>query len=162
MLVRLDFSSLRQTKWHEYATRFLLGGAITLITGLIAKGFGPVIAGLFLAFPAIFPASATLIERHERERRQRAQASVGLRGRLQAALDARGAALGSLGLMLFGAVVWLFLPDHNAAVVGLVALLLWLLLVVAAWAVRRRIRAGLLSRQPRSPSHPPGCNQPPV
>ena len=155
MHVKLDFSSLRQTKWHEYATRFLLGGAITMVTGLIAKGFGPVVAGLFLAFPAIFPASATLIERHARERRQGAHISVGIRGRLEAALDARGAALGSLGLMLFGALVWLFLPSCNAAAVVLVALLLWLLVVTAAWGLRRRLRGGLLGRKPSGFSHPP-------
>jgi hypothetical protein len=30
--------------------------------GLLAKKFGSTVGGLFLAFPAIFPASATLIE----------------------------------------------------------------------------------------------------
>jgi len=39
---------------------------MTVIAGLIAFRFGPVVGGLFLAFPAIFPASATLIERHGR------------------------------------------------------------------------------------------------
>jgi hypothetical protein len=33
--------------------------------------WGPAVVGLFLAFPAIFPASATLIEKHERQRKQR-------------------------------------------------------------------------------------------
>ena len=32
----------------------------------------PVVGGLFLAFPAIFPASATLIEKHGRERKEKA------------------------------------------------------------------------------------------
>jgi hypothetical protein len=32
----------------------------------------PVVGGLFLAFPAIFPASATLIEKHVRERKEKA------------------------------------------------------------------------------------------
>ena len=35
-----------------------------------AEKFGPGIGGLFLAFPAIFPASATLIEKHEEQRKQ--------------------------------------------------------------------------------------------
>jgi hypothetical protein len=42
------------------------------MTGLIAKRFGPGIAGLFLAFPAIFSASATLIEKHEKLKKQSA------------------------------------------------------------------------------------------
>lgn len=67
MIVRFKPSSLRQTRWHEYLARFVLGGAMTLIAGLIAARFGPVVGGLFLAFPAIFPASATLIEKQVRE-----------------------------------------------------------------------------------------------
>ena len=45
---------------------------MTVAAGLIAARFGPVIGGLFLAFPAIFPASATLIEKHVRERKEKA------------------------------------------------------------------------------------------
>ena len=55
MRIQVNLSALGETKWHEYATRFLLGGAITVLTGLIAKKFGSVFGGLFLAFPAIFP-----------------------------------------------------------------------------------------------------------
>ena len=35
-----------------------------------AKRYGPGVAGLFLAFPAIFPAGATLIEKHEKEKKR--------------------------------------------------------------------------------------------
>ena len=45
---------------------------MTVVAGLIAARFGPVIGGLFLAFPAIFPASATLIEKHVRESKEKA------------------------------------------------------------------------------------------
>ena len=38
---------------------------------MIAPKWGPGIGGLFLAFPAIFPASDTLIEKHERRRKQK-------------------------------------------------------------------------------------------
>lgn len=70
MRIKVDFSTLGQTKWRDYAVRFLLGGLITVVAGIIAKKFGPGIGGLFLAFPAIFPASATLIEKHEKEKRK--------------------------------------------------------------------------------------------
>jgi hypothetical protein len=63
--ITVDLSSVRQTTWQQFATRFLVGGTITSVVGIIAKEFGPGIGGLFLAFPAIFPASATLIEKHE-------------------------------------------------------------------------------------------------
>jgi hypothetical protein len=45
---------------------------MTVVAGLIAARFGPVIGGLFLAFPAIFPESATLIEKHVRESKEKA------------------------------------------------------------------------------------------
>jgi hypothetical protein len=40
----------------QYALRFLFGGIVTAVAGLVAQHFGPVVAGLLLAFPAIFPA----------------------------------------------------------------------------------------------------------
>src|SRR5207248_892486 len=83
--------------WHEYAIRFVLGGLATVGTGAIASLFGPQTGGLFLAFPAIFCASATLIEKLERERKERAGVRGARRGKEAAALDAAGAALGSLG-----------------------------------------------------------------
>jgi hypothetical protein len=61
MQISFDFSASQQTKWHDYAVRFLFGGLVTVIAGLLAKHGGPIFGGLFLAFPAIFPASATLI-----------------------------------------------------------------------------------------------------
>ena len=74
-----------ETKWYEYALRFLFGGATTVVTGVPASRYGPVFGGLFLAFPAIFPASATLVEKHEREKKQRAGIAKTIRGREVAA-----------------------------------------------------------------------------
>ena len=82
---------------------------MTVVAGLIAARFGPVIGGLFLAFPAIFPASATLIEKHVRERKENAGLLGARRGKEAAALDAAGAALGSFGLAAFGLVIWLMI-----------------------------------------------------
>jgi hypothetical protein len=109
MIIQFQPSALRQTRWYEYLVRFVLGGAMTVIAGLIAAHFGPVIGGLFLAFPAIFPASATLIEKHVKERKEKAGLSGARRGREAAALDASGAALGSFGLVAFGLVIWLMI-----------------------------------------------------
>lgn len=55
MIIRLKRSALRETSWGEYLVRFAVGGAMTVVAGLIAASFGPVLGGLFLAFPAIFP-----------------------------------------------------------------------------------------------------------
>src|SRR3981081_1060865 len=125
MTIRIKLRSLAQTQWHEYLTRFLLGGAITVATGLIAKHFGPVIGGLFLAFPAIFPSGATLIEKHERDKKYCAGIPNTIRGQRAAALDARGTAMGTIALAAFGLLVWKLLPFRNATVVLAGALAVW-------------------------------------
>src|SRR5437868_6748751 len=111
MNVRIRPSALRDTRWHEYAIRFVLGGLATVGTGAIASLFGPETGGLFLAFPAIFCASATLIEKHERERKEQAGLRGTRRGKEAAAVDAAGADLGRFGLLTFGAAMWLLAPD---------------------------------------------------
>ncbi len=50
MRVKIDVSALRQIRWHDYAVRFIFGGLITAVAGIIAKKFGPGVGGLFLAF----------------------------------------------------------------------------------------------------------------
>ena len=67
MLVKLSSSALKRTHWYEYGVRFLLGGLATVFTGVVSAHFGVAVGGLFLALPAIFCASATLIESHERD-----------------------------------------------------------------------------------------------
>jgi Protein of unknown function (DUF3147) len=137
MRIRINWGALKQIKWHEFATRVVLGGAFTVITGLIARHFGPVIGGLFLAFPAIFPSGATLLDKHERDKKRRAGIPHTIRGRLAAALDARGAALGTLALVAYALFIWKLLPSRNPAVVLVAAFALWLLLATLLWRVRK-------------------------
>ena len=111
MIVRFNPSALRDIGWYQYVVRFVLGGTMTVIAGLIASRWGPVVGGLFLAFPAIFPASVTLIEKHVRERKEKIGLSGSRRGKEAAALDAAGAVLGSLGLAAFAAVIWLLIEQ---------------------------------------------------
>jgi hypothetical protein len=136
MIVQLNPSALRETHWYEYLIRFALGGAVTVVAGLIAARFGPVVGGLFLAFPAIFPASATLIEKHVRRHKEKAGLSGVRRGREAAALDAAGAALGSLGLAAFALVIWLLI-ERSPALALVLATPAWLTVAVLAWTVRR-------------------------
>ena len=136
MIVQFNPSALRQTRWYEYLVRFVLGGAMTGVAGVIAARFGPVIGGLFLAFPAIFPASATLIEKHTRERKEKAGLPGGRRGKEAAALDAVGAALGSFGLAAFGLTIWLMIVQSSAWALVLAAAS-WLAVAMLAWQARR-------------------------
>ena len=136
MIVQADFSALRETRWYEYLIRFALGGAMTVIAGLIAAGFGPIVGGLFLAFPAIFPASATLIEKHARERKEKAGLAGARRGREAAALDAAGTTLGGFGLAAFALIIWLLI--ERAPFLALIfATVVWLAVAVFAWLLRR-------------------------
>lgn len=137
MQIKIDLASLRRIKWHEYLIRFVLGGAVTVAAGLIAKHYGPVVGGLFLAFPAIFPASATLLEKHELDKKRRAGIPFTIRGRLAAALDARGAVMGALALTAFALSVWKLLPLHNAAMIMAAALGLWLVVATMIWRLRK-------------------------
>lgn len=137
MRLSLDLSALKRTRWYEYALRFVFGGAVTVATGLIAKQYGPVFGGLFLAFPAIFPASATLVEKHETKKKRRTGIIDKSRGRKAAALDARGAALGSLGLACFAITLWRLLPVWRAVLALPTALVLWMLIAVLFWLASR-------------------------
>jgi hypothetical protein len=136
MTIKIDPSGLKQTKWHEYALRFAAGGTITVIAGLIARKWGPGIGGLFLAFPAIFPASATLIEKHERQKKQTKGLHGEERGTDAAVIDAIGAAMGSLGLMAFAVVCWWLIPRYPAPLALGGATVAWLLVSFSVWLTR--------------------------
>jgi hypothetical protein len=139
MQIKVKISSLRQTRWYEYAIRFALGGIATAITGVIAKSFGSQVAGLFLAFPAIFFASATLVEKHERERKEKIGFPGRVRGKDAAALDAAGAALGSVSLGVFAILIWLLARPVGVFSL-LIALVLWMVTALLLWRFRRRLR----------------------
>ena len=139
MIVHVKFQALRQSKWSEYAIRFGLGGLTTVIAGIIADAFGPTTGGLFLAFPAIFCASATLIEKHERQRKQKKGLPGTCRGREAAALDASGTGWGSIGLCAFAVVMWFAAKGWSMSALAL-ATLVWLVVSVSLWRLRHVFR----------------------
>jgi hypothetical protein len=138
LTISIDLSGLKKTKWYEFAIRFLAGGLITALVGVIAKEFGPGVGGLFLAFPSIFPAAASLVESHEKKKKRRVGLVGETRGRQAAALDAAGAALGSIGLIAFAIIVWQGLPGHNSALVLASATLAWLAVSGLLWWLLKR------------------------
>jgi len=138
MLIEIDRSSIRQMKWHEFALRFFLGGGITVVAGLLARKFGPEVGGLFLAFPAIFPAAATLAQKHETQKNQEKGVEQRKRGIDAAGAEAAGAALGSIGLMAFAMVVWTLFDRSYGWITLPVALIVWAVVSSGAWFVRER------------------------
>jgi len=141
---RFNMAAFRATPWTEYATRFLFGGSVTVLAGLIADKFGPAVGGLFLAFPAIFPASASLIDKQKRDQSPKSDASETKasrkrRGRRAAGADAVGAAMGALGLMTFAVAAWRLLPQRGLSLTLTCATLAWAGVSLLAWVVGRKI-----------------------
>jgi hypothetical protein len=137
MQIKIHLSALKQTRWYEYAMRFVFGGLVTVATGLIANHFGPIMGGLFLAIPAIFPASATLIEKHETQKKQRAGITDRRRGQKAVALDARGAAMGCGGLVAFSVAVWQLMPTWSLWECLSAAIVAWLAVSFLIWRVSK-------------------------
>jgi Protein of unknown function (DUF3147) len=135
MRVRVDPTPLRQTRWQGHLLRFVLGGLVTVATGLVAKGFGPNVGGMFLAFPAIFPVGLAMIERLQD--RQVGRGARGDRARRAAIAEAVGAVAGSVGMAAFALGLWLGLDRWPLAAVFGLALLAWAAVALGTWAFRR-------------------------
>lgn len=119
MRPKASFDGLKKVAAWEYVLRFVFGGLVSVAAALLSKRFGAGFGGLFLAFPAILPASLTLVKEHD--------------GRNAAKDDALGAALGSLGLGAFALVVW-GSADWNVPMLTLgLALVVWFVVSASAW-----------------------------
>lgn len=132
MRARVNLAALGRSKWYEYFVRFAFGSAVTVLSGVVAKKYGPEIGGLFLAFPAIFPATATLLEKHETQKEN----SV-MRARALAGIDAAGASMGSIGLMGFAILLWQGAPRYSFIAVLGAASIGWLVISLALWWARK-------------------------
>ena len=92
-----------------------------------------------MAFPAIFPASATLIAKHEKERKQKAGYNGTRRGRAAAAADAAGTSLGCLALLVFALIVWRLLPATTPWLVLPLAAIIWAGTAILLWRLHRKL-----------------------
>lgn len=117
---RVDLSGLHEGSWKEHALRFVFGGVVSVAAALVARRLGPSVGGLFLAFPAILPASLTLAKKHD--------------GRDAAIDEGKGATLGAAGLAAF-AVVACALAVGAPALSLLCATLAWAVASIALWFV---------------------------
>ncbi len=116
--VGFDWSKLKKVKRHEMLVRFIFGAAVALVAAVVGSLAGPRVGGLFLAFPAILPASLTLIEKKE--------------GMTKAWSDASGGVLGSVGMAAFAATAVLLLRV-NPILALIAALLAWVLVSVGLY-----------------------------
>jgi hypothetical protein len=87
---------------------------------------GPRLGGVLLAFPAILPASLTLIERKSDRR--------------EVAVDATGAIIGSIGLVVFALAASWGLPRFDPFLSVGLAGALWAVVAVSLYAALVRLR----------------------
>ncbi|HEY1559210.1 MAG TPA: hypothetical protein VGF94_30525 [Kofleriaceae bacterium] len=105
----------------EYALRFVFGGAITVGAWLVGKHWGTAAGGLFLAFPAIMPASLTLVKHHD--------------GRQCAIDDARGGRIATVALACFALIVATTATRWPPVLVLAVAALAWMAVAAGSWFI---------------------------
>jgi hypothetical protein len=143
-VVAVEPGKLKKIRGRDVAVRFAFGAAVSILAGLASIIFNPVFGGLFLAFPAILPASVTLIEEKE---------STG-----KAADDIEGATVGALGLAVFAVVTGAVLRRTSAVLALAAATAAWLVTSVAVYLVIE----SLLRRRALSRAAEPGRPGPPV
>ena len=126
--VRAHSGKLGKPPARDWVIRFAFGAAVSAVAGVISELAGARVGGLFLSFPAILLASLTLVAKEE--------------GKNQARDDARGAALGTIGLIAFGVVVAFAATRWPLWATLGVATLAWAVVALAAYAVTRLAGAG--------------------
>ena len=117
----------------KYLVRFAFGAAISLVAGLLGMAFGPKLGGLFLGFPAILPASLTLIEKKA--------------GRHEAAIDTEGATLGAIAMILFAVLVSLTVAPWGVVLSLAVSLAVWTMVAIGLYTLVMAV----FHRQPEPP-----------
>lgn len=128
-VVGIHLGALRDLSRRDLLVRFAFGAAISAIAGIVSVLAGSQPGGLLLAFPAILPATLTLVEKDESER--------------QAEDLDLGSILGAASLAAFAAVVWQYMPAWNPAANIVAALAAWLAMAVGLYLA---IRLGLHER----------------
>lgn len=135
--VEIDPGQVARIAVSSLALRFAFGAGISVAAGLIGIFLGPKVGGLFLAFPAILPASLTLIANKD-----------GLR---EAEIDSLGATMGGVALFAFALIA-----AGGIAMVGALpalgaALGAWVVVALALYF----LVALIIRRWTRGPGSPP-------
>lgn len=127
-LFAIDFGALREVRPGAFALRFAFGAGVSVVAGLIGVAAGQRAGGVFLAAPAVLPATLTIIEKHE--------------GRGPAVTEVQGSVIGAVALIGFALVA--------AASTGRIPLAAALLAALATWVAVAI--GGYLAQAARLPS----------
>ncbi|MCW2945877.1 MAG: hypothetical protein JWR24_2594 [Actinoallomurus sp.] len=121
-------SRLRDIRLRDILLRFVFGAAVSAVAGAVSLVWGPRAGGLFLAFPAILLAALTLVAKEE--------------GLPSARDDARGAAIGSVGMLAF-AIVCALVARHDGGLAALgAATAAWAFVSIGGYLLVRRMGFG--------------------
>ena len=121
--IGVDIGKLREVSLRDLAIRFAAGAATSLVAALVGAFVGARPSGPFLAFPAIYMAGLTLVERKE--------------GEEDANATARGAVVGAVALAVFAIAVDTLagrIPWPYALLVGLAV---WFVVAFGLYLVAR-------------------------
>lgn len=125
-LAGISSSGLHDVRPRHLVIRFAFGATVSAVAAVLALVVDPRFAGIFLAFPAILPATLTLIEEEESTQ--------------EAKHDDVGAILGASSLVVFGAITWWLVPEVGAAPALAVASVGWLVAAGAQYLALRLVR----------------------
>jgi hypothetical protein len=114
-LAALDLFQFRQTRWQDLVIRFIFGATISVVAGIVGLTLGARVGGILLGFPAILPATLTLIAKEEGER--------------HSFHDLLGTIAGAFGLVGFGVVAALAIGRMNVFIALALALVAWVVIV---------------------------------
>ena len=133
----VDFGAIKRHKLSDYLTRFAFGAGISAAAAIVSAIFGAKVGGVLLAFPAIMPASLTLIEKAE--------------GRQKARINAYAAIMGSVALIAFAIVASLGFKHWSGVAALLLASAAWLVVAGVLYVSilvlpRRLMRRGRIAK----------------
>jgi hypothetical protein len=126
--IQLRAGELKQAPIRNWLIRFGFGAGVSALAGMVSAMAGPRVGGVFLAFPAILLASLTLVAKED--------------GARQARNEARGATLGTFGLIGFAGAVAVTLPGWPlwAALAGASAI--WTVIALGGYLIAKKAGAG--------------------
>ena len=122
--IRFDPSGILKSHPRDLAIRFGFGALVAVLATLIGRRLGPLVGGVFLAFPAILPASLTLIEKRQSEEK--------------AGADAAGGILGAAGMLAFALTLLLLVRPMGLSALA-VALGAWVAVAGGLYLTLRRV-----------------------
>lgn len=120
--IRFATDALRSIRPSEYLVRFGFGATISAGAAILALVFGDRVGGAFLAFPAILPATLTLIQKRE--------------GRKPAVADAHAATIGSVAMVGFALMAVVLLRTSPSLAIP-AALVTWIVISLVIFVALR-------------------------